>query len=163
MRIEIDDISRPDVIALLEFHTLNMAKHSPENTSYALDIGALKTPDMTVYTIWDGDKLTGCAALREMDDSYAEIKSMRAAQGFEGRGVGQKLLGHLIEEARQRGYSRLSLETGTTPLFHTAIALYARSGFVLGEPFSDYVPSRYNIFMHMDLRDDTRATSCFPA
>lgn len=151
MRIIQDDLTHADVIALLEFHTQDMAKHSPEGTSYALDMGALKTPDMTVFTIWDEDRLAGCAALREMSPQTAEIKSMRTASGFQGRGTGQKLMAHLIKTSQQRGYSRLSLETGTTPLFHTAISFYAGQGFVLGEQFSDYVPSRYNIFMHLDI------------
>lgn len=151
MRIEQDDLSGKDVIAFLEFHVADMAVHSPEDTSYALDIDALKTPDMTVFTIWDGDTLAGCAALHELNGVSGEIKSMRAATGFQGRGVGKQLLEHLIHTARLRGYERLSLETGSTPLFYTAIAFYARAGFVLGEPFSNYIPSRYNIFMHLDI------------
>lgn len=151
MRIQTDDLTHPSVIALLEFHTRDMAKHSPEDTSYALDIGALKTADMTVFTIWDGDKLAGCAALHDLGAFTGEIKSMRTATAFTGRGVGRQLLRHLINEAQRRGYSRLSLETGTTPQFHKAIEFYARFGFALGEPFSNYVPSRYNIFMHLNL------------
>ena len=151
MLIKLDDISHPEVISLLEFHTRDMAVHSPEGTSYALDLDALKTPDISVFTIWDGNALAGCVALREMSPNSAEIKSMRTAQGFERRGIGGRLLRHLISIAQERGYKRLSLETGTTPLFHTAIAFYAGHGFTLGEQFSDYVPSRYNIFMHLDI------------
>ena len=151
MHIIQDDLTHPDVIALLEFHTRDMAAHSPEGTSYALDIDALRTPDLSVFTIWDGEKVAGCAALRELSNQTAEIKSMRTAKGFTRRGVGRQLITHLIKTAKHRGYTRLSLETGTTPLFHTAIAFYAGHGFVLGETFADYVPSPYNIFMHLDI------------
>ena len=150
MRIRTDDLTRADVISLLEFHTRDMAAHSPEGTSYALDIGALKTPDISVFTIWDDGKLAGCAALRQLSPHAAEVKSMRTANGFQRRGVGQKLMAHLVRKSQLRGYCRLSLETGTTPLFHSAISFYAGQGFVLGEAFSDYIPSRYNIFMHLD-------------
>ena len=151
MRIQTDDLTHPSVIALLKFHTRDMAKHSPDNTSYALDIDALKAADMTVFTIWDADNLAGCAALHDLGACTGEIKSMRTAAAYKGRGVGRQLLGRLINEAQRRGYSRLPLETGTTPLFHTAIAFYASHGFVLGEKFSDYIPSRYNIFMHLNM------------
>lgn len=151
MRIITDDLTRAEVISLLEFHTRDMAAHSPEGTSYALDIGALKTPDISVFTIWDDGKLAGCAALRQLSPQAAEVKSMRTASGFQRRGVGQKLMAHLVSTSQRRGYRRLSLETGTTPLFHSAISFYAGQGFVLGEPFSDYIPSRYNIFMHLDI------------
>jgi putative acetyltransferase len=151
MHIKTDPLIDPAVISLLEFHTRDMAAHSPEGTSYALDLDALKHPRVTVFTIWDGDKLTGCGALSDLGDGSGEIKSMRTAPEFAGRGVGRAMLAHLISVAKERGYHRLSLETGTTPLFYTAIAFYARAGFVLGERFSDYVPSRYNIFMHLDL------------
>lgn len=149
--IEKDDLSREEVVELLKFHTRDMAAHSPEGTSYALDISALKTPDITVFTIWESGRLAGCAALREINAHSGEIKSMRTAAEFERRGIGRQLLQHLITAARESGYSRLSLETGTTPLFHTAIAFYASAGFILGEPFGDYAPSRYNIFMHLDV------------
>ena len=151
MRIIKDPLTHPAVINLLEYHTRDMAEHSPEGTSYALDVGALQTADMSVFTIWENGALAGCAALRELSPRSAEIKSMRTADGFQGRGVGKQLMGHMVQTARERGYSRLSLETGTTPLFHTAIAFYAGQGFTLGEQFSDYVPSRYNIFMHLDV------------
>ena len=129
MDIRLDPLTHADVIALLEFHTADMAAHSPEGTSYALDLDKLKTPDISVFT----------------------IKSMRTAQGFEQRGIGGALLRHIIKIAQDRSYKRLYLETGTTPLFHKAISFYAGHGFVLGEKFSDYIPSRYNIFMHLEL------------
>jgi len=129
MHIKLHPLTDPAVISLLEYHTRDMAAHSPEGTSYALDLDALN----------------------ELGDGSAEIKSMRTAPDFAGCGVGRAMLAYLVSTAKERGYHRLSLETGTTPLFYTAIAFYARAGFMLGEKFSDYVPSRYNIFMHMDL------------
>lgn len=151
MHIEQDDVTRSDVIALLRYHLGDMAAHSPEGTSYALDVAALKTPDMSVYTIWDEAVLAGCGALHEISPVAAEIKSMRTVERYQKQGVGSEILSHLIDISKRRGYQRLSLETGTTPLFYKAIAFYARAGFVLGEPFDDYIPSRYNIFMHLDL------------
>ena len=151
MRITADDLTHPDVVKLLEHHVRHMAEHSPEGSSYALDLGALRTPDMSVWTLWDKNKVGGCVAMKILSPKWGEIKSMRTAPGFEGRGIGRALLAHIIKTARTRGYSKLSLETGTTPAFYPALNLYARNGFVLGNPFGNYAPSRFNIFMHLDL------------
>lgn len=151
MKIITDPLTHPAVITLLRKHVSHMAAHSPQDSSYALDLPALQTDDMTVWTLWDGEDLAGCVALKALSNHWGEIKSMRTADGFVGRGIGRALLAHVITSAKQRGYRRLSLETGTTPAFYPAISLYARAGFVLGERFADYVPSRYNIFMHLEL------------
>ena len=151
MHIKIDDLCNPDVVKLLKYHVCHMAEHSPEGSSYALDIKALRTPDMSVWTLWDKTKLGGCVAMKALSPKWGEIKSMRTAPGFEGRGVGRALLGHVIKTAQVRGYAKLSLETGTTPAFYPALNLYARNGFILGEPFGDYAPSHFNIFMHLNL------------
>src|SRR5947209_7711860 len=113
MQIRHDDLTDPGVIALLEEHLRCMAEVSPPESRHALDVDGLRQPDVTFWSIWDGRKLAGCAALKELDERHGEIKSMRTAYEYQRQGVASRLLQHLIEEGQSRGYRRLSLETGS--------------------------------------------------
>jgi putative acetyltransferase len=157
MRIDIDDPARPDVQALLDEHLRDMYILSPPESVHALDVDKLKTPDVTFWSIRDGDVLLGCGALKEIDAEHGEIKSMRTPASLRRRGAGRSLLQHIIAVARSRGYKRLSLETGSPPAFLPARRLYESFGFSCCEPFGEYKLDFYSVFMTLrlsELEDD---------
>src|SRR5687767_197288 len=129
MEIRLDDLTGPEVIALLEEHLRCMSLVSPPESRHALDLDGLRRPEITFWTIWDGRHLAACGALKELDAQHAEVKSMRTASAYQRRGVGSQLLRHLIDEANRRGYHRLSLETGSMSYFESARRLYTKFGF----------------------------------
>ena len=147
MRIELDDLTRPQIAALLDEHLQDMRRISPPESKHALDLDGLRKPDISFWTVWDGDALAGCGALKELDPAHGEIKSMRVAADRRGRGVGATVLTHIIDEAVRRGYRRLSLETGSMPFFAPAHRLYQRFGFEFCGPFGDYREDPYSVFM----------------
>ena len=151
MHIEIDDLSRPQVHRLLEEHLANMYELSPPEQVFALDLNELRVPGITFWTVWDEQTLLGCGALKELSPTHGEIKSMRTPAMARGKGAGRAVLGHIISVARQRGYTRLSLETGTHPAFKPAHNLYRNHGFVLSGPFGMYTPNPHSVFMALEL------------
>lgn len=146
-----DDPTAPYVADLLAHHLAElrsvMASHA-----FALDSTGLSAAGVTFWTAWDGEDLLGFGALKELDGTHGEVKSMRAAPAARGMGVGRALLEHIIAQARNRGYARLSLETGTAPLHAPAISLYRSAGFISCDAFADYQPSPYNQFFSLDLQ-----------
>ncbi|MBF6329656.1 GNAT family N-acetyltransferase [Nocardia transvalensis] len=151
MRIVVDDVTGAEMIGLLGQHLADMHAHSPEDSVHALDLDGLRKPEVTVWTVWEGDALAGCGALKELDPTHGEIKSMRTAAGFQRRGVASLLLDHIVDQARDRGYDRLSLETGADAFFAPAVRLYHRHGFRLCPPFADYVEDPHSVFMTLAL------------
>jgi len=147
LRIIVDDLSGPEVAALLTQHLAEMHDNSPACSVHALDLDALRDPSVTFWSAREDSELAGCAALKELDPAHGEIKSMRTATHRTGRGIASMLLNHLIAEADARGYQRLSLETGTADYFAPAQRLYARHGFELCAPFADYVEDPHSVFM----------------
>ena len=147
MRLKIGDLSRPDIQELLQEHLSDMAKHSPVDSVHALDVDALSTPDVTFWSVWRLDALAGCGALLELNATQGEVKSMRTKQSHQKRGVAAFMLTHIIDEARQRGYQRLNLETGSMAFFEPARRLYSRFGFVYCEPFADYEQDIHSVYM----------------
>lgn len=152
MRIDIDDLSRAAVHELLDEHLRHMYELSPSEQVFALDLSALRAPDITVWTAWDDDLLLGCGALKELSPEHGEIKSMRTPAALRGRGAGRALLGHIIEAARQRGYALLSLETGTHPAFLPAQRMYRSAGFEPCGPFAEYKTNPHSLFMQLQLQ-----------
>jgi putative acetyltransferase len=116
-----------------------------------LDLDGLRAPSVTFWSVWRGDALVGCCALKELDAMHGELKSMRSATAHRGTGVGAWMLAQLLDEARRRGYRRLSLETGSMAAFEPARRLYASRGFRDCPPFADYVPDRHSRFMTLEL------------
>lgn len=153
MIIKIDDLRGPEIYELLQEHLRDMALHSPPESVHALDIEALRRPEITFWTAWEGDELLGCGAIKELDPQHAEIKSMRTAAAHLRKGVAKELLSHIIEEARSRGNKRLSLETGSPKVFEPAQRLYRSFGFTFCEPFADYVLDPYSVFMTLEIDD----------
>ena len=151
MHIEIDDLSRPQVHALLQEHLDDMYAWSPPESVHALDLDRLRLPAITFWTAWEGPLLLGSAALKDLGDGHGEVKSMRTPRHLRGRGAGRALLAHLIDHARARGFQRLSLETGTTEPVQPAQRLYERFGFAYCGPFGDYTPDPFSVFMTLEL------------
>lgn len=150
----IDDPARDDVRALLERHLAFVRALRPPEDVHALDIDGLSDPSATFFSVRDGGQLLGVAALKRLDADHVELKSMRTAEAARGRGIARALLDHLMAVARDRGYRRMSLETGTEPGFAAARSLYASAGFRVCEPFADYRPSPSSTFMTRDLPDE---------
>lgn len=151
MQIVEDDLSGPEIRALLTQHFAGMLAASPEGTCHFLDFEGLKSDDVTFWSVWQDGSLAGCGALKQLDDTHGEIKSMRVADQFVGKGAGYAMLLRIINEAKQRGYSHLSLETGTGVEFEAAHRLYNRAGFLECGPFSNYEATPFNHYMTMEL------------
>lgn len=151
MRIIPGDFDNPQVLALLRLHLAGMHASSPPGTVYALDLSGLRHPSISFFAAWAVDTLVGMGALKEIDRLTGEIKSMRTHPEHLRQGVGAEILEHLITLARERGYQRLSLETGSGPAFEPALTLYRRRGFANGGVFGDYRASAFNQFLHLDL------------
>lgn len=151
MRIEVDDLSRPQVQALLTEHLADMNATSPAESVHALDLSGLRASDVCVWTAWDADTLCGIAALKELTPDHGELKSMRTTGAARGQGVASRLLVHVLDDARRRGYGRVSLETGTQDYFAAARRLYVRHGFVECPPFADYVLDPSSTFFSLSL------------
>ena len=151
MRIEPDDPSRPDVLALLEEHLKNMYELSPPESVHALDVSKLQGPDITFWTVREGSLLLGCGALKEIDSTHGEVKSMRTPTALRRKGAGRAVLAHIVAEAKTRGYERLSLETGSFDAFVPAQRLYQSFGFSYCGPFGDYRSDPNSVFMTLQL------------
>ncbi|OZF37980.1 GNAT family N-acetyltransferase [Rhodococcus sp. 14-2483-1-1] len=151
MRIEVDDLSRPEVRALLTEHLTDMHATSPAESVHALDLSGLSGPDVTVWTAWAVDALLGIVAVKELSPDHGELKSMRTSAAARGRGVASSLLVRVLDDARRRGYGRVSLETGTQDYFAAARRLYVRHGFVECPPFGDYVLDPSSTFYSLSL------------
>lgn len=149
MHIEtrIDDLSSREVQLLVAEHLAGMHSSSPPCRVNALALEGLRKPEVTFWSAWRGGDLCGCGALKELDFSSGEIKSMRTRAAFVRQGVGQAVLDEILRTARRRGYKRLYLETGTGPAFEAAHGLYLRSGFARCGAFGTYEATDFNVFM----------------
>lgn len=152
MRIGVDDLRGADIVALLREHLDEMFLHSPPESVHALDLEALRRPEITFWTVRENDgELMGCGALKRLDAEHGEIKSMRTAKRHQRKGVAAALMRHILSTARERGYRRLSLETGSPDAFLPARQMYERFGFEDCGPFGDYVEDPYSVFMTIAL------------
>ena len=152
MKIQPDDLTHPVIHALLNEHLQSMYALSPPESVHALDLEKLRKPEITFWSAWDGDMLLGCGALKKLDDTHGEVKSMRTPAAIRRRGAGRAILEHIIAVARLRGYQRLSLETGTVDAFKPAQKLYESVGFTTCGPFADYRVDPNSVFMTLRLR-----------
>ena len=151
MQIIEDDLQGEAIQALLNEHLQSMAVHSPPQSVHALDLEALRRPEVTFWTAWQDQALLGCGALQQVEPGHGEIKSMRTAREHLRKGVAARMLEHIIKVAKQRAYQRLSLETGSMAAFAPARALYARFGFEHCPPFATYIEDPYSTFMTREL------------
>jgi putative acetyltransferase len=151
--VERDDPMAPDVVALLERHLTFARGESPPEDVYALEAAGLAADNISLFAIREDGQLLGVGALRRIDLQHAEIKSMHTTNAARGRGVGRAMLDHLLAFARDEGYQRVSLETGTMVAFEPARRLYERAGFTPCSPFAEYRPSPYSVCMTLRLAD----------
>ena len=151
MLIKIDDLSSVAVAQILTDHLNDMYAVSPPESVHALDLDKLRQPEITFWSVWDGEHLAGCGAIKQLDAAHAEIKSMRTANTHRGKGVAIKIMEHILVVAAERNYQRLSLETGPQEFFLPARKLYERFGFEYCGPFGDYAEDPYSTFMTRSL------------
>ncbi len=152
MRIIQGDLADPRVVDLLRIHLSNARAQTASGSAHALDLTQLQSPDISFWTIWEGETLVGLGALKRLSADHGEVKSMHTAQATRRRGVGSAMLRHIIKVARERGVSRLSLETGASEYFVPARPFYRSHGFAECPPFGDYVLDPNSVFMSLDLR-----------
>jgi putative acetyltransferase len=147
VKIAVDDLSGPQIARFLDEHVQQMRSITPPESKHALDLDALRTPDITFWSVMDGDAIVGCGAIKRLDAGHAEVKSMRTAPARQRSGVAALLLEHIIAEATRMGFTRLSLETGSAEFFRAARKLYEKFGFDYCEPFAAYRPDPNSVFM----------------
>jgi putative acetyltransferase len=147
VRIVVDDLTGPQIARFLEEHVAEMLSISPPESKHALDLEALRAPDVTFWSVLDGGTVVGCGALKRLDAGHAEVKSMRTAAARKRSGIASLVLGHIIAEAGRMGFARLSLETGSADFFAPARKLYEKFGFTYCEPFADYCPDPLSVFL----------------
>jgi putative acetyltransferase len=146
-----DDLSGAETQSLLAFHLQQMHANSPPGSVFALDLSGLQEPGVTVWSAWLDTQIVSVGALRQLANATGEIKSMRTHPNFVRRGGAAAVLEHIIDVAKARGLTQLSLETGSGAAFEPALALYRRRGFINGGAFADYVQSPFNQFLHLRL------------
>ncbi|MGC4072776.1 MAG: GNAT family N-acetyltransferase [Nibricoccus sp.] len=151
MTIRLDDLSGPEIAAFLEDHLRDMRAASPPESKHALDLAALRRPEISLWTAWEDSRLIGCCALKQLDPTHAEVKSMRVSAAVRRKGIGAALVQHLVTEAKQRGLRRLSLETGAMAFFEPARNLYRTFGFMPCGPFGSYREDPNSVFMTLVL------------
>lgn len=150
-RISLDDLSGKEIAEFLEQHIKDMTVVSPPESRHVLDLEGLRSPDITFWSVWDDHLLAGCGALKELNSEHAEVKSMRTLSSLKQKGIASRLLRHIISEAKNRGYNRLSLETGSMPFFEPARTLYTKFGFQYCRPFANYRQDPNCVFMTLEL------------
>ena len=151
LRFVLDDLTGGPTRALIARHLAGMHASSPPESVHAFDVDGLRQPGVTFWSVWVGDDLAGCGALKVLDSERGELKSMRVADAFLGRGIGQAMLEHLTAEARARGLRSLWIETGSSPAFVPALRLYESAGFRRCGPFGEYREDPFSVFMTREL------------
>ncbi len=147
IEFRVDDLTGEPTRALVARHLEGMHESSPPESVHALDLDRLVDPAVTFWSGWiDGD-LAVIGALKTLDRENGEIKSMRVADAFLGRGLGRAILDHIVAEGTARGMTRLWLETGSPDDFLPARRLYESAGFEECGPFGDYREDPFSVFM----------------
>ncbi|WP_329246038.1 GNAT family N-acetyltransferase [Actinoallomurus sp. NBC_01490] len=147
MNIVVDDLSGPQIAGFLNEHVQQMRSITPLESKHALDLDGLREPEVTFWSVMDGEVVVGCGAIKKLDATHAELKSMRTAPARKRTGIASLLLKHIITETRRLGFTRLSLETGSAEFFLPARKLYEKFGFHPCEPFADYQPDPNSVYM----------------
>ena len=151
LEIRPDDLSGPEIAELISIHAATMLATSPPESCHFLPIDGLRHPAVTVWSLWEDCALIGCGALKDLGDGTGEIKSMHTREVLRGRGLGRRMLEHILAEARRRGYTALWLETGSMDAFIPARKLYEAYGFSYCGPFGDYRQDPHSVFMTVAL------------
>jgi putative acetyltransferase len=143
----IDDLSGQEIQALVARHLRGMRETSPPGSVHAFDLSQLRQPGVTFWSAWVGEEIVGMGALKRLDSERGEVKSMRVADAWLGKGVGRAMLDHIVGEARRMGLTSLWLETGSAPAFTPALRLYETAGFMHCGPFEGYADDPFSVFM----------------
>lgn len=151
MKIKPDDLTGPEIRALLQRHLDEMVHTTPPESIHALDLDGLRVPEISFWSVWDGGDLVGCGALKQLDARHGEIKSMHVHSDHRGKGIAVIMLKHIMDVAGQRSYTRLSLETGSMAAFLPARRLYEKYGFAECPVFGDYQVDENSICMTKEL------------
>ena len=151
LTIKVEDPNTPDIVSLLEMHLALMHAQSPPESVHALDVEALRVPEITFWTVREDGGLLACGALKELGCGHGELKSMHTLAAARGKGVATALLNAVMQEASNRGYARLSLETGSMEEFEPARNLYERHGFTTCPPFGDYSLDPNSVYMTREI------------
>ncbi len=141
------DLDDPRILALLRYHFDKCHEVTPPGSAHVFDVSRLKSPDVEFFAAWDGDTLLGVGAVKYLDPSHGEVKSMHTSEAARRKGVGGAILRHIMAAARAKGVTRLSLETGSFWYFEPAVALYKAHGFAECPPFGDYKPDPNSTFL----------------
>ena len=151
LTIRVDDLTGAPTRALIARHLAGMHENSPPESVHAFDVDKLRQPGVTFWSAWLGEDIAGCGALKRLDALRGEIKSMRVADAFLGRGICRAILEHLIAQARAQGMRSLWLETGSAAAFIPALRLYESAGFIRCGPFEDYTDDPFSVFMTREI------------
>jgi len=151
IQIRPDDLTGPEIAELIAIHAGTMLAASPRESCHFLPIDGLRQSSVSVWSLWEEGALLGCGALKDLGNGTGEIKSMHTREVLRGRGLGRRMLEHILAEARRRNYSALYLETGSMDAFIPARRLYEAYGFDYCGPFGDYTEDPHSVFMCLPL------------
>ncbi len=140
-----------EVNDLLKKHFIELRSVSPAGSTHVLDIDGLKDPSIKFWSLWENNKLIGCGALKFLGKDHGEFKSIRVADEFRKKGIGERIINHLIEEAKKLEISKLSIETGAGEFFAPARKLFNKFGFKKSEPFAHYKVDPNSCYFTLDL------------
>ncbi len=133
-----NNFDHPEVNSLLTKHFIELRSVSPEGSAHVLDIPGLKIPSIKFWSLWDNDQLIGCGALKFLSEEHGEFKSIRVDDKHRKKGMGEKIISHLIYQAKKIGIKKLSIETGAGDFFLPARKLFSKFGFKKCPPFAHY-------------------------
>ena len=145
------NFDNPEVNELLKKHFIELRSVSPEGSTHVLDIDGLKDPSIKFWSLWENNKLIGCGALKFLEKNHGEFKSIRVADEFRKNGIGERIINHLIEEAKKLKITKLSIETGAGEFFAPARKLFNKFGLKNSEPFAHYKIDPNSCYFTLDL------------
>ena len=151
MKIILDDLTDKRTLELISTHLAGMAENSPPESIHALNVKGLKRDNVAFYSAWEDEDIMGCGALKELTTKHGEVKSMRTVEKHLKKGVARVILQHIINEAKMRDYTKLSLETGSMEAFQPARLLCESFGFTYCEPFEKYTEDPNSLFRTLNL------------
>ena len=140
-----------EVNDLLKKHFIELRSVSPTGSTHVLDIDGLKDPSIKFWSLWEDNKLIGCGALKFLEKEHGEFKSIRVADEFRKKGIGERIINHLIEEAKKLKISKLSIETGAGEFFLPARNLFSKFGFKTCPPFAHYKDDPNSCYYSLNL------------
>ena len=140
-----------EVNDLLNKHFIELRSVSPAGSTHVLDIDGLKDPSIKFWSLWENNKLVGCGALKFLEKNHGEFKSIRVADEFRKKGIGERIINYLIEEAKKLKISKLSIETGAGDFFIPARNLFSKFGFKSCPPFAHYNDDPNSCYYTLDL------------